>query len=82
MLPQSITQEAEDDNFVKRFGAERTADLRGVSGKVVLAQSAGASGPDRYLRRRRLMIAGAVLLLAAGGAAYAFWPQIQELLGR
>lgn len=82
VLPQSITQEAEDEQFYLRFGAERSADLRGVSKKVVLAQSAGAGGPDRYIRRRRILIAFVVLLAAVGGAAYLYWPQLQDLLER
>lgn len=81
-MPQSITQEAEDEQFYRRFGAERSADLSGVSKKVVLAQSAGAGGPDRYIRRRRILITLAVLLVAAGGAAYYYWPQLQDLLKR
>lgn len=82
MLPQSITQEAEEGNFVKRFGASPTFDLGGRSGKVLLQQSGGASGPDRYLRRRKIVIGVLVLLAAAAGAGYAFWPQLQAYLGR
>lgn len=82
MLPQSITQEAEEGNFVKRFGVASTADLGGRSGKVVLHQSGGAGGPDRYIRRRKIAIALVLLLVALGGAGYLYWPQLQAYLGR
>ncbi len=82
ILPQSITQEAEDENFKKRFGTEEVIDFEKRHGAVHLMQSAGATGPD--IKRKGAALLLFLLLLAAG--AYAIhvkigFPALLEKLG-
>ena len=72
VLPQSITQEAEEDSLRRRFDTEHLPTLSPLDDRVQLRESAGARGPDRY-RRRRLIVFMVFLLIAAGlGAAYVY----------
>ncbi len=72
VLPQSITQEAEDESFRRRFGTEEAIDFERRHNNVHLMQSGGASGPD--IRRRGAAVLVVLLLLAA--AAYVVHTQI------
>jgi hypothetical protein len=83
VLPQSITQEAEKDSLKKRFGTEGLPDFTARDDRVQLRESAGAHGPDRYVRRRVLVVLVLLLLAAGAGAAYVYTqPELRkQLLG-
>jgi len=83
VLPQSITQEAEGDSLRKRFGTEGLPEFRAHDDRVQLHESAGAHGPDRYVRRRVIYVMLLLLLAAAAGADYVYTqPELRkQILG-
>jgi hypothetical protein len=73
VLPQSITQEAEADQLMRRFGVDALPEgfSATVHGKVQLAQSGGSTGPDRA--RMGLKVFGLLLLIGGAAGAYYFY---------
>jgi len=72
ILPKSMTQEAEGENFKKRFGVEQAVDLTQRHGKVQLTDSMGALGPD--IKKKGL--AALLFLLLVAVVAYAIHVKI------
>lgn len=81
VLPQSITQEAEDERLKKRFGVEYLPEVDKRHNLVGLTQSEGASGPDRARRGAKVFLL--LLLLGLAGAGYVAYSQgmLDKLLG-
>ena len=82
-LPQSITQEEENDRLKERFGVESLPDRVQTHTKVQLHQSAGAGGPDRA-RKSMVLIALLILLIGGGVLAYFAYQKggLDQLLGK
>ena len=72
-LPQSITQEAEDERLRKRFGVEQLPNLDKVHSLVGLTTSEGADGPDRARRGLKIFLLLVIQALAGGG--YFAWSE-------
>ncbi|MGE0707611.1 MAG: hypothetical protein AB7N76_08085 [Planctomycetota bacterium] len=73
VLPQSITQEEEEEDLKRAFGVDSLPSIDRQHGRVKLAQSQGATGPDRRRAGLKLLLVLALIALAAG--AFYAWKQ-------
>lgn len=69
-LPQSITQEEEHSELRSRFGVDSLPSIDKKHASLQLAQSAGATGPDRARRGLKLLLLLMVLVAIGLGVAY------------
>ena len=69
-LPQSITQEEENSELRSRFGVESLPSIDKKHASLQLAQSAGATGPDRARTGLKILFVLLVLAAIGVGAAY------------
>lgn len=68
VLPQSITQEAEDERLRKRFGVEQLPEIDKLHSSVRVTTSEGAFGPDRKRMGLKILFVLFALLIVGAGA--------------
>ncbi|HBP23007.1 MAG TPA: hypothetical protein DEA08_35190 [Planctomycetes bacterium] len=69
-LPQSITQEEENSELRSRFGVDSLPSIDKKHASLQLAQSAGATGPDRARRGLKIFLMLVVMAAIGVGVAY------------
>ena len=80
-LPQSITQEEENSELRSRFGVDSLPSIDKKHASLQLAQSAGATGPDRARKGLKVLLILVGLAALVAGAAYSMG-MLDSVLGK